>query len=219
MLPGISGISGLVGSGILNSTVTWTDAVEAESGATAVTDQTFSAVSLGSEDSNRFIIVGVGARGAGNGAVDITSVSVAGVSASLIHESAVGAQSLKSALWAVGLPTGTTGDVVVNFSPGATRRGISVYSVIANDPENPTDTLIGDGTIDVLSGGSVIAFANGSGTSGDVDFTWSGLTEDADINSSSFGNYSSASSEFSAPESAYSVSVTGEDTMIAVAIR
>ena len=86
----------------------------------ALTTYTFSALSFGTEDANRRIIVAIGAYG-GTQLRTISSVTIGGVTATAITGIDVASSTsytFKTAIYEAAVPTGTTGNVVVTFSAG-----------------------------------------------------------------------------------------------------
>lgn len=170
-------------------TVTVTDVAEdivlaftdSDSSATDSNTYTFSAVSLGTANQDRQIIVVVGSRIATSANVD--SMTIGGVAATLILQQQSTTPSNTVAIFIAAVPTGATGDVVVNLSATVLRCGIAVFS------------KIGGGTAASSSGGSVAANptatltipANGIAVAGGItaaNSTWTptNLTEDIEIN-------------------------------------
>jgi hypothetical protein len=152
--------------------------------ASSATAFTFTSVSLGSENSNRTILVYV--FGFRNGAVlgTPTGVTVAGNSATQVFTSTT-TSSTRVTLWAIRLPTGTSGNIVVSHG-NATTCGIGVYNLITSSsvltPNSSKDLLLNPTTaspisdsITVSSGAAVIAFTAGVNT---INPTWTGVTKD-----------------------------------------
>ena len=90
-----------------------------------VATATFSGVPLGVEHATRHIVVGV-ASGNSN-TVYPSSVTVAGVSATLLAQTST-ASTLNTSLWIAAVPTGTSGNVVVT-NPSATWNNTSVAAL------------------------------------------------------------------------------------------
>ncbi len=134
---------------------------------------TFSALSIGSAAANRKVIITVGAS---NGTATVSSLTVAGNSATFVARQQ--SSGVTSEIWAVDLATGTTGDVVVNWS-GTQGNGCSVGSYSAYGAGSVHDTGGGTGdpasdTLDIPAGGVAVGVVEqNSGTT----WTWTGLTE------------------------------------------
>lgn len=121
MLPGLSAIGGFVGrllaytySGFLEETAgvsnTWT----------------FSAVDFGAADSTRCIVVSITANG--STAKTVTSVTIGGVSATIIKQQS--SSDWTGAIAAAIVPSGASGDVVVNLSGNSASCTIGVYRIL-----------------------------------------------------------------------------------------
>ena len=144
---------------------------------------TFASQNLGTADADRTIVVFVGSRASGATAFNVSSVTVAGVTAtSVVQQSVTSASASLCALYAVDLPTGTSGDVVVTPNRSAVRCGIAVFrctgiSTTAND--TATDSQVSASTalalsVDTTADGIVIGGAfNGA----NVENAWANVTE------------------------------------------
>lgn len=148
--------------------------------ATDQTTYTFASQSFGATAADRKIVVGVGARGSGN--FTISSVTIGGVTATLVVNSSSGLQD-QAALYIADVPTGTTGSVVIVLSTGILRCGIGVWRMIGAASSTPTDT--GISAADPATTTLTIS-ANGSGVGYGIQIdatstaTWTGLNEDFD---------------------------------------
>lgn len=147
---------------------------------------TFSSVALPAPDGDRWIIVGVSSQRNPASAAPIGSVTVAGSAATLIDGWEVNGHGTH--LFAVHLPTGTSGDIVVtNISGTNNRRAIFVWrAILLSGSTAPHDTvqLAGNpspsGNLDIPAGGFCVAIANAFDANA---FTpWTGLdVEQADF--------------------------------------
>jgi len=149
---------------------------------TELTTYTFAGQSLGVENSARKILVVLSARSSDGAARTISSVTVAGITATAIATQHSSGNT--AAIYSAAVPTGTTGDVVVTWSSTMARTGIGVYRAlnIASAAEatgvstaNPltSNLSVSEGSVQVAVGHS-----DNSTTA-----TWSGtngLTEDYD---------------------------------------
>lgn len=202
-----------------NASISFTDSASDGSDGTGYT---FSARSLGAAASDRFIVVGAGQRNSGQ---TVSSLTIGGVSASLIKRQ-VGASGFNvTELWGATVPTGTTGDITVTWSASVVRCAIAVHRIVNLTSTTPTFT-VGSTTdpmsvlINVEGGGVAVAFSYGgvNGTN-----TWTGLTEDVDALVES-QCYSAASAAFSSAQSSLSVTCDGsiaytDPTMAVAAFR
>tara|TARA_R110002020_G_scaffold467684_1_gene691461 strand:+ start:358 stop:1017 length:660 start_codon:yes stop_codon:yes gene_type:complete len=142
---------------------------------------TFSGVALGTAATNRHIVIA--ATTAGGSAADASSVTVGGVSASLVVR-ASGSDHTRAELWIASVPSGTTGDVVITWSGTKDRCGYAAWamygaSASASDTATDSDTTPSF-TIDVPANGYLIAGAGFNGPSSVPTATWTGVTEDYD---------------------------------------
>lgn len=190
--------SQLVGFGAA-SPAAWVETAATATDETDLTTYTFSSQSLGSPAADRYIIVGVTARRAT--AFTITSVTVAGVTATLVagaDASNVSSGNTRAALYIAAVPAsaGLTGDVVVVVSGAALRLGVICWratgllsatasSTVASTANDPT------GTLTIPADG----FGLGIVTSGVAapNVAWTGLTEDADTDLGTAATMSGAS--------------------------
>jgi hypothetical protein len=166
------------------------------------TTYTFSSVSFSTARADRRLVAAVFEQG---GAVGISSVTIGGVSASQLVGSGGTTNPLVS-LWIAAVPTGTSGNVVVQFGAGTANCAIAVWAVYGassstafatattSAAENPASE-----SLSVPANGVAIA------ASRQVDntnaFTWSGLAENFDATLET-GRYSGASDAFAAAATA-----------------
>lgn len=162
--------------------ITYTD--YATAGTTFATSRTFSAMNIGVADSARIVAVAVGWDRAGTGFIDLTSVTIGGVTATKAGSTYANTDKAIAIFYA-SIPTGTAADVVVNGSTWACS--VSVYRVInastttfaTAGTNSATDTV--STTINVPNKGGVIgsAYTTGSGIS-TSNYAWTGVIEDHD---------------------------------------
>lgn len=195
--------------------------------ATNAASYTGTGLSLGATASDRIIIVGVESRITGTSG-DITSVTVAGNSATLIRKelnTQDGIATNVTAVYAVALATGTTGDVVVTFPVTMLRCGFQVYRVVGTSGTTAYATAansVASGnastTIDIPAGGVLLAIGiNAANTT----VTWTGPTEDVDVVVEANTTLSSASGNYASAQTGYTVTYspansTGSPTLVAV---
>lgn len=182
------------------------------------TSYTFTAQDIGTASSDRRVVVGVTFY-VNSGSQSVSSVTIGGVSASALYDpGAVAATAEGVAFWSAIVPTGTTGDIVINFSSAPLRIGIGVWAVTAASSAlfdskratgtgNPLSVSIG-----VPANGAVIAVAGmvNNGTAG--TYTWVGLTENYDAVIGGAGTHSGSSGTFSSANAALTVSSTYSQT-------
>jgi len=157
---------------------------------------TFSSVSFSTAAADRRVVMALWEQG---GAVGISSVTIGGVSASQLVGSGGTTNPLVS-LWIAAVPTGTSGNVVVQFGGGTANCAIAVWAVYGigsntafatattSAAENPASE-----SLSVPSNG--VAIAASRLVTNTTAFTWSGLTEDFDA-LLEVGRYSGASDAF-----------------------
>ncbi len=157
---------------------------------------TFSSQNLGVANAERYIIATIHSRKAG-AAMTIDSVTIGGVSASIVvQKTNTVVNSNVVAIAIAKVPTGTTGDVVVNLSTTVLRCAINLYRAVGiiptafdSDESGATNPAV---TLDVPRGGLVI----GAGVDTNAA-TWTGLTEDIDATVETFLTHTAASRLFS----------------------
>ena len=131
--------------------ITFGSLQSASDGANATT-YTFSSQNLGDADTDRHIIVGISTRDVGTTSQAISSVSIGGVSATIVVQQRNSATNTCVAGLAIAkVPTGTTGDIVVTFSEEVLRCGIGVWRAIgisatatdtgSSTSNNPSDSI------------------------------------------------------------------------------
>lgn len=173
-----------------------------------LTTYTFASQNLGTAFANRQIIVGITGRKAG-ATTSISSVTIAGISATIVvQQSNTGTNTDVAGIAIANVPTGTTGDIVVTFGAGMVRSAIHVYRARgilepafdtgASTALDPTTTL------DIPDTG----FAIGVGiTAASTTAGWTGLTEDNETVVETFVTTTSASQEFSSPETGRTLTI------------
>lgn len=174
-----------------------------------LTTYNFTDCAFGLAVPTRRIIVCVSAEGSTS---SVSSVSVAGISASLVvHAGGTDSSDPNCAIYVADVPTGSSGTVSVTFGSGKSRACIFLYRLTsaqfsarstASDTDNSNPVTA---SITPLSGGVVVALCAATFGSGAV--SWSGLTEDAEETPEGAMLASSASLS-SAPGTSVSVSAT-----------
>lgn len=221
--------TGTVAAPVVSSFLSGNDLVD-----NASASKTWAGLSLGTAASDRKIIVGV-TRRIGTGTLVINTLTVGGVSATRIATFNI-ASGYQIEFWGAAVPTGTTGDVVVNVAEAGVGRisvilwrTTGVQSFTATDSK--TDNTISSRTLAV----SLNVSANGAGfaatyfNQGNLATTvWSGLTERYSTASSDGGaRVDGASADFATAQTGLSVSevftiATIDPTiggMLAIALR
>jgi len=156
------------------------------SNASAASTYTFTAQAIGPAAADRYVYVATSGRIAGTiPSFAVSSLTVGGISAAeLVVVNGTANNTGSSSIWRALVPTGTTADIVVNYTGGSSVRcGIVVWSGTGSSTVYATSTAGAGGTpgatlsLNVAANGAVLA--TGTSTSSDAH-AWSGLTENAD---------------------------------------
>lgn len=139
---------------------------------------TFTAASLGTADAARRIAVGVAAS-AGS-APTVQTLTIGGVSAAKDIRATNGDSTIE--IWSAIVPSGTTGDVVVDFGGGSgvTRCGIGVFSLVNAGAASSTTSSTADpgsASLTIPTGGAGIGISSNRKSQTN---TWSNMTEQYD---------------------------------------
>jgi hypothetical protein len=141
---------------------------------------TFSGVSIGTAGANRHVIVGIMSLADNLGVTGISSVTIGGVTATTqvaVNDTATGSFS---ALVIAAVPTGTTGDVVVNMTTTQARLRIGVWAaydltsptaVTTNQSKNANPSVLNINT----QAGDIVVGVGFNNTASSV--SWTGATE------------------------------------------
>lgn len=165
---------------------------------------TFSTKAIGTAASDRWVIVGVAAR-AGSKKV-ATSVTVGGVSAILLATTNQGFDDIS--FWAANVTTGTTGDVVVNFDGSMSRCGVLLWTI----RHSRAPSVSSSSTYNNSDFGNVMTVQPGELALGLIyanyatGQSWTGLTEDAEVDLVEIGaRFSGASASFTGYSTNWSI--------------
>lgn len=145
---------------------------------------TFSSVALGTASTDRAVYVWTSGQGPSVSAFNVNTMTVGGVSASLVQVADSSAEpQYMGELWRADVPTGTTGDIVVTWNSALSQCGVSVWSVTGDHEEFAIATDLSNSTSSVsftnVPDNSVILAGRGSTSS--VTHTWSAdVTENVD---------------------------------------
>jgi len=141
--------------------VNFADAASASS--TSATN-TYTSRNLGTPHPTRIMLVMVQNGGAAN----ITSVTVAGVSATLLYRP--GNNQTEPEWWTASVPTGTTGNVVITMASGAAGHNWAMYAVNnwsgTLDASISTTTAVANPSLSITgkAGGVILASCKNNGT-------------------------------------------------------
>lgn len=172
---------------------------------------TFAAQGLGAPHFARDIIVALNSRA--TGARTVSSVTVGGISASIIGDAAInsgGGNTSMSAFYWCRIPAGTAADVVVTFSNGMSRASISIVRSLLYDLAAPTDHETSTSAapavnIDVENEGVVLATGLSVNT---ATATWTNLDELVDSSFSGESAFSTAMREFPSATPGHAATLT-----------
>ncbi len=182
------------------------------------TTYTFSALSMGTAASDRYIVATVHGHHASS--IVMTSATIGGVAATIL------AQNYATTIIMAYLPTGTTADVVVTFSGLEGRCSVSIYSLtgralgyIVDTETSQFTTATGSVTVVPTHTNCVIVAATTFESSSSV--TWTNATEAFDALSESGTVHSSAyvNTPVSSNLTISSTGVANIATLVAVAFR
>lgn len=175
---------------------------------------TFTGHSIGDANANRVVVVGVGVFGA-SGIGNISSVTVGGNNALQVASILGSGFNARLYIYAIAVSTGTTADIVVSHGTAttcgiATYRMISVPLTLRPQHTGSTQKSSGSGTSITASvtrwiDSAVVGFVYGV-NNGATTFT--GLTEDFDIDTRSSENFAGASLYPSTTQTLQSVTAT-----------
>lgn len=171
---------------------------------------TFSSVSLGTAQADRYIIVTACSRKAG-ATFTLSGITIGGVSATIVRQvTRTVTNSNSQAIVIANVPTGTTGDIVVTWSTTVLRCAVGVWSATNLASATAHDSATSTATaptynIDVPAGGFVIAAAL---TAAATTTTWTEATEKFDATLESFVTYTGASKEYETAQTDKTITAT-----------
>ena len=117
-----------VGAGPASSTAATVSFLQVVRDSGSGTNYTFSSQNLGTAATDRIIVVHVASERSSAGARTVSSLTVAGVSAALVVRN-TSPNGDPHECWEAQVPSGTSGDVVVNHSGALTGCSIALYAV------------------------------------------------------------------------------------------
>jgi hypothetical protein len=176
---------------------------------TNLTVYTFSGHAIGTEAANRKVVVVTGSVG---GTALVTSLTVAGNSASLVKEQRdTVANERVTSMWQVDVSSGTTGDIVVTWAGAKTACAVGVWAVYGAAASTSDTGAADEGTPAALT---ITIPANGVCIGGSICNTpaaWALLTErhdDPDIDANF--DQSGASDAFATLQTERLITVTAD---------
>lgn len=176
----------------------------------SLTTYTYTTQSLGTPSADRVIVVHITCRKGGVGALTVTGVTIAGVTATVVQRlNAVANENLVAIAYAA-VPTGTTGTISVTFSSAPARSTIANYQLTGVDISTTFDnqnSVASNPTVNLNVPAGGVATMNAL-TAAPTSCTWTGLTEDYDAQQSTFENYTGASNAFASAQTPLAVTAT-----------
>lgn len=189
--------------------------VSSASSSANLSSYTFAGMALGDADPTRVILVAV--VGLDVGSIVPTGCTVAGVTATLVASGVSITATGSAQIYAVALPSGTTGDVVVTCSGAIGRVAVIVWRALNMTSLTPYDTATSDAdpaVLDCNTTGACIAVACGFWNN-TTPAAWTGLTEDVD-DTVEGSQYTGASATINTAATPRSISVNCGTTSYAV---
>lgn len=188
--------------------------LQTDSDATDLSTYTFSSVNLGTADSDRTIVILVTGRSNDGGSRTLDSATIGGVSATINVQAT--SNGNVCAIISADVPTGSTGNVVLNFSSTMTGVDISTYRVLGMSGTTATDT--GSSTASPLSdtlnmNAAGVCFAVAKNDNGSSNASWGNVTEDFDTTDAIGNDISGASRVYPLAESSLPVSCSWSSTI------
>lgn len=178
----------------------WTDSDSRTSGGGTISTISFTSFNIGTEQADRHVVIALGFQGAGGATVTVT---INGVTATqIVMARDAGGVQEQSGIYIASVPTGTSVTVQVDFSGGASDRGIiangyALYGMNATATATITDNNSDPATGSLstaLDGAAIGCVYIRSNSASPQDFSWGGLTEDGtDFYASASGGGGSAS--------------------------
>jgi len=209
---------GIGGKGIvdISKTDSWVDPND-------LTNYTESVRAFGEAASNRYMLLCLAAQSSTSGRT-INSITIGGVTATLVISVDGGSTGTSiAALYIALVPTGTTGDVVLQFSGGMTRLGftlIRMTNVLDLAFDTKTDiTVTGNAlsnSLNISAGGVAIGVVQFAGNGGTRTCAWTSLaTEDQDetMESASNKTISVAHDFFATEQSGLTITATASGSV------
>lgn len=187
----------------------------------AATSHTFTAQSIGATGTNRVIIVAISCYSGASGT--LSSATIGGVAATICVQAA-GTTTI-AAIIAAAVPTGTTADIVLNWSSSDQNVAIAVYRAVdltsATQVTSGSDTTPSTGAVSFTlnNNANSIMVASAVSIDGTAWGSWSsGLTEDSDQLVASSNAAAAASGVFASANTPYTVTATAATGTRGVAV-
>lgn len=145
------------------------------------TTYTFTSVDFGAASAKRYLIVAIVGR-AGSTSATLSSVTIGGVTASVIGTALGNGTTNQLALYGALVPSGTSGDIVAVFSAARNFAAYGLWALTQYESTAPvatyadTDSTM-SGAISIKGGGFAVGAAC---TDDETSYTWTGLSENFD---------------------------------------
>lgn len=180
----------------------------------ALTTYTFSSVNFQTESGRSLVVVAIGGQSGSN--LQVSSVTIGGVSATSVDNSGNGQAT--AAMYQAA-PTGTSGNVVVTFSGGQSGAGIAVWSLynlasttkktsVANTAATQTVRTL---SLNTAIGDVILAYSSNR-DGGTPTYTWVGVTEDADAAFDGSNTHSAGSHVATSAETPRTITATASES-------
>ena len=153
------------------------------------TSNTYSSISVGSNESaDRIILVASVTTGGGSGTDGISSMTCGGVSGTNVFEQ-TGTDHQQIAIFRFAIASGTSKDIVVNYQRSTKRGGIYVWegtnlnfkSSSVTQHANGSGSLTSSASFDIAAGQAVIAISIGADGEERETLTFTNTTERIDV--------------------------------------
>jgi hypothetical protein len=169
----------------------------------SLTTYTFTAVDLGADDPDRVFYIPISAAAGSNR--NVVSVTVLGESATIVTSNAASVNYAGVA--AIRLPSGNSGNIIVELSGSAVTAGIGLYRAVGYSEgatHSVTTNATGSQSLTTPVGGVAVAIAY----SGNAAITFTGLTTDDSGAAAANRNYGVGSAQ-SLSSGSLSIDATG----------
>ena len=178
------------------------------SSTSTLSEYTFSSRSLGEAADDRYILALVSTRKTATTG-SISSITIGGVTATILSQvkNTTGSNNSTMAVAIALVPSGTTGDVVVTMDMAFLRCAIGLYRLTDIESPTPYDLVTSQAldptnTLNIPANGFAIGGSFGIDSS---TCSWTGLTEDFDVNFQTNGSHTGASKESITAESGLTI--------------
>jgi len=159
--------------------------IDSESSATNATEYTFSSASLGTESSDRTIVLIFSGDSQSGDSESLSSLTVGGENATIIHQfNSTGVGNTRDSLGIayIELPNGTTGDIVLTWSNTMRNAGVGWWNLTELASSTPYAlTAENDRSVNLNIPENAFVIGGLHDDEMSANVTWTGLTEDFDV--------------------------------------